>query len=54
MKDYEARQEAQVYGRPDPVDPKTLGLRWMLRNDLRGYLLLGDPAVRLALRRPSA
>ncbi|OJT21796.1 hypothetical protein BO221_23770 [Archangium sp. Cb G35] len=54
MKDYEARQEAEVYKRPDPIDPKKLGLRWMLRNDLRGYLLLGDPAVRLAFRRPSA
>jgi len=26
------------------------GHLWMLRNDLRGYVLLGDPAVRLPLR----
>ena len=40
-------------------DPErfTLGNLWMLRQDLRGYVLLGDPAVRLPLapvRTPAA
>ncbi|WP_225408450.1 hypothetical protein [Stigmatella hybrida] len=51
MSAYQDRQEALEEGRPDPTDPKRLGYLWMLRNDLRGYLLLGDPAVRLQLRR---
>jgi hypothetical protein len=51
MSAYQERQEALEEGRPDPTDPKRLGYLWMLRNDLRGYLLLGDPAVRLQLRR---
>jgi hypothetical protein len=48
--DYQAQEEARLYGTPDPVDPARQGLRWMLRNDLRGYLLLGDPAARLAVK----
>ncbi|EPX57185.1 hypothetical protein D187_006939 [Cystobacter fuscus DSM 2262] len=51
MSAYQERQEALEEERPDPIDPKRLGYLWMLRNDLRGYLLLGDPAVRLQLRR---
>jgi hypothetical protein len=51
MADYQARQDALVYERPDPVEPRRHGYRWMLRNDLRGYLLLGDPAVRLPLEK---
>ncbi|WP_233587971.1 hypothetical protein [Corallococcus sp. CA049B] len=54
MADYQARQEALTFGQPDPVEPRSLGHRWMLRNDLRGYILLGDPAARLALRRTPA
>ncbi|ATB40387.1 hypothetical protein CYFUS_005836 [Cystobacter fuscus] len=50
MSVYQERQEALEEERPDPTDPKRLGYLWMLRNDLRGYLLLGDPAVRLQLR----
>ncbi|MFY0577892.1 hypothetical protein ACN28S_29420 [Cystobacter fuscus] len=51
MSAYQERQEALEEERPDPIDPKLLGYLWMLRNDLRGYLLLGDPAVRLQLQR---
>ena len=47
MADYQARQDALVYQRPDPIEPRKHGYRWMLRNDLRGYILLGDPAARL-------
>ncbi|WP_437552557.1 hypothetical protein WME97_14795 [Sorangium sp. So ce367] len=32
-------------------DPARLGHLWMLRQDLSGYVLLGDPAVRLPARR---
>lgn len=36
-------------------DPSTrLGHLWMLRQDLLGYILLGDPAVRLPIARPAA
>lgn len=51
MAGYQAREDAQLYGNPDPTDPKKQGNLWMLRNDLRGYVLLGDPAARLPLRR---
>jgi hypothetical protein len=51
MADYQARQDAQLYGIPDPTDPVRHGTRWMQRNDLRGYLLLGDPAARLPMKR---
>ncbi|MDC0746014.1 hypothetical protein [Polyangium mundeleinium] len=37
-------------GRRDEV---RLGHLWMLRQDLSGYILLGDPAVRLHVKRPS-
>ncbi len=48
---YQAREDALVYGTPDPIDPVRQGLLWLQRNDLRGYLLLGDPAARLAVKR---
>jgi hypothetical protein len=51
MAGYQAREEALLYGTPDPTDPVKQGNLWMLRNDLRGYVLLGDPAARLPLRR---
>lgn len=38
---------AWTFGQPDPVVPRALGQLWMQRNDLRGYVLLGDPAARL-------
>jgi hypothetical protein len=51
MAEFQERQDAQLEGRPDPVDPVEHAWRWMERNDLRGYVLLGDPAARLSLRR---
>ncbi|EPX57894.1 hypothetical protein D187_004428 [Cystobacter fuscus DSM 2262] len=50
MAEYQERQDARLEGRPDPVDPVEHAARWMERNDLRGYVLLGDPAARLCLR----
>jgi hypothetical protein len=35
-------------------DPERRGHLWMLRNDLAGYVLLGDPAARLPLRAEAA
>lgn len=32
------------------VEPRLLARTWMLRQDLRGFILLGDPAARLTLR----
>ncbi|MGB1016174.1 MAG: hypothetical protein ACPG4T_18710 [Nannocystaceae bacterium] len=49
MSHYQLRSEANVRGLEDPVDPKALGRMWMQRNDLRGYVLLGDPAARLPI-----
>jgi hypothetical protein len=49
---YESAEDARIAGRPDPIDPKKRGQTWMLRNDLRGYVLLGDPAVRLPQAEP--
>jgi hypothetical protein len=44
---------ATLYGEEDgPGDDARIALKanlWMLRNDLRGYVLLGDPAARLAI-----
>lgn len=51
MAGYQAQAEAMLYGTPDPTDPMKQCQLWMLRNDLRGYVLLGDPAARLAVRR---
>jgi hypothetical protein len=50
---YQAETDARTWNRPDPTDPKDRGHLWMLSNDLRGYVLLGDPAARLPLRRPT-
>ncbi len=49
---YEASDDARVNKRPDPVEPAILGQTWLTRNDLRGYILLGDPAVRLPQAEP--
>lgn len=51
MAGYQAREDALLYGTPDPTDPVRHGSLWLLRNDLRGYLLLGDPAARLPMKR---
>jgi hypothetical protein len=38
---------------PDDLDPRWLGILWIAARDARSYVLLGDPAVRLAVpRRP--
>jgi len=55
---HQRAKDARAAGQPDPTDPLEWGHLWMQRNDLRGYVLLGDPAVRLplsqfALRRPA-
>ena len=50
-------QLAQLYlqrseharGMAPPVEPRLLARTWMLRQDLRGFVLLGDPAARLRL-----
>ncbi|QRK10608.1 hypothetical protein JQX13_11265 [Archangium violaceum] len=49
---YEQQEEAQRGGRPNPVDLAQRAHLWMLRQDLAGYVLLGDPAVQLPV--PSA
>lgn len=51
MREYQLDRDARADGRPSPVDPVEMAHTWMLRNDLRGYILLGDPAVRLPLSR---
>jgi hypothetical protein len=55
---HQRAKDARAGGKPDPTDRVEWGHLWMQRNDLRGYVLLGDPAVRLplsqfALRRPA-
>lgn len=51
MMTYELEADARAQGRQDPTDRVERGHLWMLRNDLRGYVLLGDPAARMPLRR---
>jgi hypothetical protein len=41
-----ATQLADYYA-TDGADPIGLARTWMLRQDLRGFILLGDPAARL-------
>ncbi|WP_437631113.1 hypothetical protein [Sorangium sp. So ce854] len=50
MATYQIEASARAEGRPDPTDRVDRAHLWMLRNDLRGYVLLGDPAARLPLR----
>jgi hypothetical protein len=45
---YQAQEDAHIDGLPDPTDRMERAHLWMLRNDLRGYVLLGDPAARLS------
>lgn len=49
MTSYQLETDARAQSRPDPTDREERGHLWMLRNDLRGYVLLGDPAARLPL-----
>ncbi len=44
-----ARQAVLAAAGPDPSQASRLGHLWMLRHDLLGYLLLGDPAARLPI-----
>jgi hypothetical protein len=47
--------DAEVRGGPETLDQRVrLGHRWMVLADLDGYLVLGDPAARMAIARPSA
>lgn len=48
---YQAEEDARVWSRSYNVDPASRAHSFMLRNDLRGYVLLGDPAARLPLAR---
>jgi hypothetical protein len=50
MASYQLEADARAQGRPDPTHPAERAHLWMLRNDLRGYVLLGDPAARLPLQ----
>ncbi len=54
MSRYHRQRDAAARQQPDPENPRQLGRLWLQRNDLRGYILLGDPAVRLAVAPPSA
>jgi hypothetical protein len=47
---YQLQRDALARGQPDPVAPRALGQLWMQRNDLRGYVLLGDPATRVRFK----
>jgi hypothetical protein len=52
LEDYEVQKNASLLGIPeDPKSRVRQGRLWMQRNDLRGYVLLGDPAARLAVKR---
>jgi hypothetical protein len=51
---YQSKADAEAMRRPDRTDPLALANQWMLRNDLRGYILLGDPAARLPTFAPDA
>jgi Helix-turn-helix domain len=51
---YHAEEDARVWKRTYKVDPIKRGNAFMLRSDLRGYVLLGDPAVRLPLKGAAA
>ncbi|MFS8065312.1 MAG: hypothetical protein ACMG6S_02965 [Byssovorax sp.] len=50
MASYQLEADARAQGRPDPTSHAERAHLWMLRNDLRGYVLLGDPAARLPLQ----
>jgi hypothetical protein len=51
---YAAEESARLAGGGSPVDSTELAHLWMLRQDLAGYILLGDPAVRLPLTQAEA
>lgn len=51
---YQLQREASARGREYLGDTRKVAQLWMRRNDLRGYLLLGDPAAHLPLTRARA
>ena len=51
---YQRQRAAAARDLPDPEDPRQLGRLWMQRNDLRGYVLLGDPVARLGVKPQAA
>ncbi len=51
---YDYEESARLAGRDSPVDSTERAHLWMLRQDLSGYILLGDPAVRLPLTHAEA
>jgi hypothetical protein len=51
---YQLQRDAAVRGQDDRTDTLKLARLWMRRNDLRGYVVLGDPAVHLPLARARA
>lgn len=46
---YDLAEEARINGKPEVIDRARIGHLWMVRQDLSGYILLGDPAVELPL-----
>jgi len=51
---YQMQREAAARGQAYAGDARKVAQLWMRRNDLRGYLLLGDPAAHLPLARARA
>ena len=51
---YQLQREAAARGQAYAGDARKVAQLWMRRNDLRGYLLLGDPAAHLPLARARA
>lgn len=49
----ELAMEADAEAMGMPANPARRGHLWMLRQDLAGYVLLGDPAVHLPLKAPN-
>ncbi len=46
---YDLAAEAKMKGRKSPVTRAQMGHLWMVRQDLAGYILLGDPAAKLPI-----
>ena len=49
---YDGEAQASLLGVPASIDPRARANLWMLRQDLRAYILLGDPAAYLPLTPP--